>query len=189
MRIVVLRFRVPCSQVVLICHFKPDLQMLTHDGWAVRTILTVKTVAWRASCSKHLVETELTNDFLPSYTFVIEIIGCWLLSSSSKTHYTLPCLLRCRPNTHFPSAAALKRMLNLNAPLLKNTAAEPVWKVKHQIMNISNPVQFNWSYWLSVYEFDTTLTHFKQGLTTRYSTVPHKQRGYFLGLLSWCMSW
>lgn len=28
------------------------------------------------------------------------------------------------------SLAALKRMLNFNAPPLKNTAAEPVWKVK-----------------------------------------------------------
>lgn len=26
--------------------------------------------------------------------------------------------------------AALKRMLNFNAPPLKNTAAEPVWKVR-----------------------------------------------------------
>lgn len=29
------------------------------------------------------------------------------------------------------SAVALKRMLNFNAPPLKNTAAEPVWKVSH----------------------------------------------------------
>lgn len=30
----------------------------------------------------------------------------------------------------FLSSAALKRMLNFNAPPLKNTAAEPVWKVR-----------------------------------------------------------
>jgi len=29
----------------------------------------------------------------------------------------------------FLFSAALKRMLNFNAPPLKNTAAEPVWKV------------------------------------------------------------
>ncbi len=34
-------------------------------------------------------------------------------------------------NTVFVPAVALRRMLNFNAPPMKNTTAEPVWKVTH----------------------------------------------------------